>query len=213
MAANKPKEKVRFREVAKIAFGFLVAFGLIIVAPTFWVWITTAGRVASLSQIPKQPVLVLGAGLDGHGHPSPFLAARLDLVVKLYEAGKTDEIIVSGSTGPYYSEPKAMAQYLEERGIPKDIIVFDNYGMDTYQSMVRARDIFHLTHFTVVSQAYHVPRALAIADHLGLKTVGFGDRTVEANSSTWRYGVIREMGANWKMVWDFITNRPALPGK
>ena len=166
-------------------------------------------RMYSPSTAPTKPVImVLGAEIYPDGTPSPFLQGRLDVALDLWQQDKGRAILVSGDNGSEsYNEPDGMRQYLIEHGVPASKVVADYAGFDTYDSCYRAHHIFGVNHMTVVTQEYHLPRAVSTCSMLGIDAIGVGDTSVKADSRTWYYGEIREMAANLKMVWDVVTRR------
>ena len=86
-------------------------------------------------------------------------------------------------------------------------MIEDPAGFDTYDSCVRAKQVFGVTKVIMVSQTFHLPRALATCRAIGLEAWGVGDQTVMTNGGLWTYGTLRELGANLKMVWDVISQR------
>ena len=118
-------------------------------------------------------ILILGAGLWG-GKPSPILRERLDLGAELYRSGAAPKLLVTGDNGREdYNEVQAMEDYLaEEQGIPREDIVRDHAGFCTYDSMVRAREVFCAERVVIVTQKYHLFRACYIANAVGLEAVG-----------------------------------------
>ncbi len=175
---------------------------------------TASGYLFGESDVPNAPVaLVLGAQVHPDGTPSAFLAARLDLAKRLYDAGKVKVILVSGDNmAPEYNEPDAMRGYLISAGVPADKVVADYAGFDTYDSCVRARRIFNVTELVVVTQSYHLPRAVATCRRLGLDAVGVGDETARQFTEPWRRGAIRDQVACVKTVIDLVTNRRPVLG-
>lgn len=167
------------------------------------------GHLYSEDEVPSTPVgLVLGAQVYPNGQPSRFLTARLDLALRLYAAGKITVIIVSGDHGaPEYDEPAAMRRYLVDHGVPGDRIVEDPAGYDTYDSAARAVQIYGVDRLTVITQTYHLPRAVATFRLLGLDAAGVGDDSVLHSSRSWWKGVIRDQVACVKTVLDVATNR------
>jgi SanA protein len=117
--------------------------------------------------------IVFGASVYGNGDLSRILADRVDTAIELYRARKVDRILVSGDNRhPSYNEPKAMQDYLIERAVaPRDVIV-DYAGRSTFETCLRAKEVFGLHRAVLVSQGYHLPRALYIANQLGLDAVG-----------------------------------------
>ena len=130
-------------------------------------------RLTGLPEQKADCILILGAGLF-NGYPSPMLRERLDLGAELYRAGASGKILVSGDNGRTdYNEVQAMEDYLaEQQGIPREDIVRDHAGFCTYDSIVRAKEIFCADSVIIVTQKYHLFRAAYIASVLGLETYG-----------------------------------------
>ncbi len=128
---------------------------------------------AGLPEEKADCILILGAGIRG-GSPSPILRERLDLGAALYRAGAAPKILVTGDNGRTdYNEVQVMEDYLvTERGIPREDVVRDHAGFCTYDSMVRAKEVFCAESVLVVTQKYHLYRACYIADAIGLKVWG-----------------------------------------
>ncbi len=189
--------------VAAGGLGGVLALGLA-------VRLLTRGRMVTPDRLPPLPVaLVLGAEVYSDGRPSRFLRARLDVAADLYRRGLVGRVLLSGDgLSPFYDETAGMRDYLLDAGVPAAHLVLDPAGFDTYDSCLRARDVFGLRRLVVVSQAYHLPRALAICRALGLDAWGVGDDSVRRNVTAWRASVGRELAANLKLVWDVATRRP-----
>lgn len=173
-------------------------------------WLIVRGmsneRIYPVSSVPARTVtLVFGASMWEDG-PSPYLQARLDVAVELYRTGKTEVIIVSGTEDGGYSEPDGMKAALIAAGIPAERIIKDVDGDDTYTSCVHARDTFGLHSLIVVTQDYHLPRAIASCRLAGIDAVGVADTE---RSRTWEYREyqVRELGANLKLLYDVLTQR------
>jgi vancomycin permeability regulator SanA len=113
---------------------------------------------------------VLGAEVYANGYPSPALVNRLDTSIQLYRAGKVQALLMSGGNGNL--ETSAMRRYALAAGVPDDAIKLDDGGVRTLSSCQRARDVFHATKVTVISQAEHLTRAVYICDKLGLDAIG-----------------------------------------
>jgi vancomycin permeability regulator SanA len=152
----------------------LVAYG--VAAPLGWAYADTARYRQPVQDVPATPVaLVLGAGIRGD-QPSLFLARRLDLALDLYRRGKIRVVLVSGDNRVAgYDEPTVMRDYLTARGLPEDRIVRDFAGLDTWDSCARAKRIFGVRRLTVVTQNFHLPRAVALCRAAGLDAWGVGD--------------------------------------
>ena len=145
-------------------------------------------------------IIVLGAMVWQNGQPSYMLQDRLDVAFELYEAGVAPKILVSGDHGTQeYDEVNNMRRYLEKRGVPREAIFMDHAGFDTYDTMYRARDVFVVKRAVVVTQKYHLYRALFIGGALGLDVQGVAcDRY---HSRMQPYYSLREFAARSK---DFL---------
>lgn len=172
------------------------------------------GHLYEVDDVPWAPVgLVLGAQVYPDGTPSPFLQGRLDLAQRLLDAGKIEVIVVSGDgSAGEYNEPDAMRRYLIGAGVPGNRIVADYAGFDTYDSCVRVVRIFGLRQVTVVTQSYHLPRAVATALLVGLDANGVGDHRAGRVSRAWWRGAVRDVVACVKTVIDVRTRRQPLLG-
>ena len=118
-------------------------------------------------------VLVLGARVTPQKEPSLMLAERLDAAIKIYKEGHVSKVIVSGDHDSiYYNEVGVMKAYLVENGVPEQDIFMDHAGFSTYESMVRAKEIFGLESVIITTQNYHLKRAVYIARVLGMEAYG-----------------------------------------
>lgn len=118
-------------------------------------------------------ILVLGCGVRSNGQPSPMLADRLKRSIALYEAGIAPKLLMSGDHGqPDYDEVNAMKQYAIDQGVPSADVFMDHAGFSTYESLYRAKEIFQAEKIIIVTQEYHLHRALYIANQLGLEAYG-----------------------------------------
>ncbi|WP_344451980.1 SanA/YdcF family protein [Actinocorallia aurantiaca] len=179
----------------------------VLLAPTGWTYGSTLGHRTDLSNARTAEIaLVLGAGLNPAGGPSPFLAGRLDIAVDLHRRGKVRAVLVSGDNSrTEYDEPTAMRDYLHENGVPEDEIVLDYAGFDTWDSCVRARKIFGANSAIVVSQNFHLARAVALCRRAGLDAQGIGDRSPYLEPTV--LGYAREVPATIKAMADVILDR------
>jgi vancomycin permeability regulator SanA len=205
------QRRVKTWSVVGACLGALV----LAVSPTVWTWVVSRNHLYCVDTAPRTPVaLVLGAGLRPDGTPSRFLAARLDVAIDLWERGTVGALLVSGDNRyEHYNEPEAMATYLIAHGIPAEVIVADYAGRNTYDSCVRARRIFGVTEAIVVSQAYHLPRAVTTCRSVGVSAIGVGDDTVRRFAFDWGVGQLREVLANIKAVWDLASRRDPVLGQ
>lgn len=137
---------------------------------------STRDRILTAEQaaeIAADCILVLGAGLRGDGSPSTILADRIDCALNLYDAGASDRLLMSGDHSRVdYDEVSAMKAYAVKRGAASDEVFLDHAGFSTYESMYRARDVFKVQKVIIVTQSYHLYRALYVAQKLGLEAYG-----------------------------------------
>jgi vancomycin permeability regulator SanA len=205
----------RWLRIGLAAVGFLGLGALAAIGGSVaFIRSAAAGHLYTATDVPAAPVaLVLGAQVYPDGTPSPFLAARLDLAKQLYDAGTVRAILVSGdSMAEEYDEPGAMRSYLIKAGVPSIHVIADYAGFDTYDSCVRAKKIFGVDELIVVTQGYHVPRAVATCRLVGLKANGVGDHTVRRFLGPWRSGAIRDQVACVKTMIDLLTDRQPILG-
>ncbi|MFE4172597.1 vancomycin high temperature exclusion protein [Streptomyces sp. NPDC056909] len=182
----------RRRAVQTVMLGCVLAL-----MPVTWMHAVADSRVRTVADVPAGDVaVVFGAGLRA-GRPAPYLAHRLDAAAELYSTGKVKVVLVTGDNSrEEYDEPDAMRTYLIERGVPDGRIVSDYAGFDTWDSCVRARKIFGVDRAVLVTQGFHVRRAVALCRAAGVESYGVG--VSERRDATWYYGGIREMFASGK---------------
>ena len=141
-------------------------------------YVVHATRDAILPQEDTPPqdldcILVLGCGIHPDGSPTPMLASRLARGAELYEAGWADKILLSGdNSGESYNELATMERVILELGVPQEALVMDHAGFSTYESIYRAKHEFGMQRVVIVTQEYHLYRALYLADALGLEAWG-----------------------------------------
>lgn len=162
----------------------------------------------AVSAVPHyHTALVLGTSPVGkNGGVNLFFRSRIDATVKLYEAGKIDRILVSGDNRKRgYNEPEEMKKALVDKGIPEEVIFLDYAGFRTFDSVVRAKEVFGQSEFIVVSQRFHNERAVFIAGKKGIKAAGFN-----ASDVRFRYGFttyVREWFARCKVFLDLLLGK------
>ncbi len=184
--------------------GSLVLAGLL---PSLYVLARGRARVVTDARAASADcILVLGARVYEDGTPSPVLEDRLLTALQLYRDGRAPRIVVSGDHGaPEYDEVKSMADYLVARGVPESAVFLDHAGFDTYSSMYRAKHVFRAERVLVVTQAFHLPRALYTGERLGLRVEGvIADRRPYAGA---RYLEVRETASRTKAFADLLRGR------
>lgn len=173
-AKNKPKRLKKFiRRLVLLGF----AGAALALAINFFVIAAGRRHVVTAQQaaaVDADCILVLGAGVIGADNaPSQMLADRLAQGVELYELGASDRLLMSGDHGREdYDEVNTMKQYAVSRGIDSAHVFMDHAGFSTYESLYRAKEIFGVKKIVIVTQRYHLFRALYIAERLGLEACG-----------------------------------------
>lgn len=193
----------------KIIALLAVLFLIFMVSINYYVRISGARYIREAGQVPRaDAILVLGAFVYPDGNMSPMLADRITVGYDLYLMGKAHKVLVSGDHGRKdYDEVNIMKAYLKQQGIPTQNIFMDHAGFSTYESLYRARDIFKVKKVIIVTQHYHLMRAVFIARELGLEAYG-------VNSDLHNYGDVmpryelREIAARNK---DFFMCRVLKP--
>ncbi len=168
-------------------------------------------KIISLDDAPTgYPVaIVFGAGLHWDGSPTPVLRDRVKTAVHLYEQGKVKKLLFSGDNRFIeYNEPGAMQSYALELGVPLEDIVLDYAGRRTYDTCYRAKSIFKVDQAFLVTQKFHLPRALFLCGQLGIKTLGVNADLREYSRYSLRYWNVREVFATVSAIWDVWIQRP-----
>lgn len=196
---NKTFKYLTFIAVISIALVFLL---------NLYINIKTKNLIYnSVEEIPgTYTALVLGAHVSRDGIPSNFLKDRLDMALELYKHKKVKRLLLSGDHGTViYDEVNNMRNYLLEHGVDTRDIFLDHAGFDSYNSIVRAKEIFEVNEMIIVSQEFHIPRALFIAKHKNLKAIGIiADKE---NYGSLAYLKFRERIANVKAFWEILINK------
>ncbi len=193
-----------------VAVGCGIAALVLLVGLRLWVERRYSDRVyARPEDVPQRSVaLVLGAGLWPDGSPTPILADRVATAVDLHRAGVVQTLLFSGDNRFVdYNEPQRMLEYATRLGVPEEAVVLDYAGRRTYDSCYRARVIFGVEQAVVVTQRFHVARALYLCDALGVDAVGIvADRRQYSNQRfVWQ---VREHLALALAWWDVNVRRP-----
>ena len=145
-------------------------------------------------------IIVLGCLVKNNGNPSDMLADRLERGIDLYKNGAAPKIIMSGDHGKTdYDEVNAMKQIAIDAGIPSSDVFMDHAGFSTYESIYRAKEIFEADKIIIVTQEYHLYRALYIAEKLGIEAYG-----VNADYHTYRGQIKRDVREVFARCKDFV---------
>lgn len=145
---------------------------------------SVAKKVYKQNQAEKLPkvdcIMVLGAGLKEDGSPNFMLMDRLNTAISLYQKGISHRLLMTGDHGRKdYNEVRAMKDYAINAGVPADDIFMDHAGFSTYESAYRAKEIFQVSSAVIITQKYHLYRALYCAEKLGIKAYGMAAREVQ----------------------------------
>ncbi|GAC1404912.1 MAG: hypothetical protein NVSMB56_19420 [Pyrinomonadaceae bacterium] len=160
----------------------------------------------------QRVAIVFGASVWRSGHPSPALSKRVATAAELYHAGKVEKLLLSGDNRtPDYNEPAAMRQTALQMGVPERALVLDYAGRRTYDTCFRAREIFGVQRAVLVTQDFHLARALYLCDSFGVQCVGVPatDRPDEGDDyaeATWQ--LLRETVATLGAWYDIHIARP-----
>ena len=174
MRLFKPFSMIKLRRLL-IAGGAVAALGVagVVGLRAFSAW-QASGKIYTSADVPARPVaIVFGARIYGDGRLSAMLADRVTTAAQLYHVGKVRALLLTGDNSfVEYNEPEAMRQVALDLGVPDDAIVLDYAGFRTYDSCYRARDIFQVDAAILVTQDFHMDRALLICNQLGIDSVG-----------------------------------------
>ena len=214
MSKHKGKMKGSFiflKTMIKCSFFILLIFFIILIAINTYVKNSAEDRIISSDEavnLNADCIIVLGAGVRADGTPSPMLKDRLLEGIALYELGVSDRLLMSGdNTKKGYDEVNTMKQYAIDHGVPSEHIFMDHAGISTYDSIYRAKEIFQAEKIIIVSQKYHLYRALYISDSLGVDAYGVSaDPVIYAGQE---FREIREIVARTKDFVKCIIKPPA----
>jgi SanA protein len=187
------------------------ALGLLgLLLPRLFTMLYAWNKIHSPETAPsKRVAIIFGAGLRWDGSPTAILRDRVETGANLYFGGRVEKLLMSGDNRVVeYNEPEAMRQYAVSLGIPDDAIVLDYAGRRTYDTCYRAKAIFGVDSALLVTQKFHLPRALFLCNALGVESVG-----VEANNNyylkrsllIWN---IREQFATLSAFLDIFVEKP-----
>jgi SanA protein len=203
-----------FKKVVKVFTTILICIGivaaLVAILPQVVTRIYTLSRLYSVDQVPASPVaIVFGAGLRRDGTPSPILRDRINTAVNLYSAGKVQKLLMSGDNRFIeYNEPGSMRDYAISQGIPVDDIVLDYAGRRTYDTCYRAKHIFKIESAILVTQEFHLPRAIYVCNSLGLPAVGVSADARQYRPLSRLYWGLRETAATLVALWEVHVSQP-----
>jgi SanA protein len=203
----------RWPRLTMVALGGAVVLVLLMALANVYVLTSGDDSTGSVSAVPHAEVAIVpGALVEPDGDMSAMLAARVEQASRLWHAGKVEKVLVSGDHGTWrYDEPDTMRKALVRDGVAPEDVFEDHAGFDTWATMVRARSIFGVRQAVVVTQGFHMPRALFLADEAGIDATG-----LTADQQGWgaqgRKSEVREVLSRVKAVVDVGLDTPALAG-
>ena len=190
---------------------FAVLIGLaIFFLPRLLTSLFSLSRIYSADDPPSERIaIVFGAGLYRDGSPTPILRDRVATAADLYFSGKVEKLLMSGDNRyEDYNEPGAMRDYAIQLGVPAEAIVLDYAGRRTYDTCYRSKAIFGVQSAILVTQKFHLPRALFLCSAMGIKAIGVSaDRRTYWPSSQLIWNM-REQFATAAAMWDVYIKRP-----
>lgn len=198
--------------------GLIAAIAVLVVAagPFTWTRVRAGGHLyseaaAATGAAPTADVvIVLGAKVaPGGTRPYNFLQGRLDTAAALLAAGRVKVILVTGDgAGRSGNETAVMGAYLESIGVDPGRVVADPYGLDTYDSCVRARQVYGIARALVVTQSHHLARAVTLCRQAGVDVDGVVARCPDCRWGTIAQNWVRDYFAATKAAWDAVVDRP-----
>ncbi|MFZ5920669.1 MAG: SanA/YdcF family protein [Chloroflexota bacterium] len=194
----------------KLFLYLMIAGGLTVLLLRLVTGIYAASRTHALEDAPAERVaIVFGAGLWRDGSPTPVLRDRVATAAELYFSGKVEKLLMSGDNSEVtYNEPEAMRQYALSLGVPDEDIVLDYAGRRTYDTCYRARAIFGVESAILVTQKFHLPRAIFLCNALGVTGVGVeADRRYYLKRSRFIWN-LRELPATAGAFVDVYLTKP-----
>jgi SanA protein len=197
----------------KAGFFFLIIFFVILLLLP-WMWrqavrIYYGTQIHSVeSVVPSEVAIVFGAAVYSDGRLSSILRDRMDTAINLYKSGKVEKLLVSGDNSvDHYNEPGAMLDYAISKGVDPADIQPDYAGLRTYDTCYRARHIFQVEEAILVTQNFHLPRAIFTCRQMGIEAVGTGADLRPYRGSRWYE--FREVIATTRALWDVLRRKPA----
>ena len=204
------------KKLVKGLLFILLVLSVLITFANLWIHFAYTDSIASntLSLPVSQAALVLGASVTANKEPSFILRQRLEKALELYNSGKIKKIILSGdSTDKYYDEVNAMKNFMLENHVTAEDIFLDHNGIRTYDSVYRCKYIFKAQKIIIVTQRFHLPRSLFMAEKIGIQAKGLAADEKEIHSD--KFLMLREIFARSLAVIDiyFLHREPKFLGK
>ena len=202
MKINLDTIKIWLRHVSVLGLSLL----LVVVLINAYILFSTQSSIFTFDEFERSQtdasikydaILVLGAGVNPDGNPSLMLRDRLDMSIKIYDAQLAPKLLMSGDHGNVaYDEVNVMKSYARTANVPSSDVFMDHAGFSTYESIYRAKAVFDAKNLIIVTQRYHLPRAVFIAQSLGIEAIGIAAEDIRYSGQTMRE--VREVLARVK---------------
>jgi len=171
----------------------IILLGITICLP-FWIF-SIQSLVTKTEKLPSIGI-IFGAGVWSNGEPTWVLQHRLDKGIELYKSGQISKILVTGDNRvEFYNEPKAMKNYLIANGVSGSDITSDFAGRRTHDSCWRAKNVFNIEKAYIITQAFHIPRAIYLCQNVGIDSYTATAKNSRKYTTYW--GIARELPASW----------------
>jgi SanA protein len=194
-----------------LILSIVVLAALVLLVPRLITGLYAWRRMQKPDQVNSQRVaIVFGAGLWRDGSPTPVLEDRVKTAAGLFFAGKVETLIMSGTTVAHYNETRAMRNYAMSLGVPNEVIVQDYGGLRTYDTCYRALHHFGVEQAILVTQSFHLPRALFICNALGLDAHGVSADLREYRNRSRLWWNLREIPATLVALWEVYVQPPQI---
>ena len=208
------KIAVMFKKILEMVLKIFLALAslalLAMLLPRLITALYASTRIDSIAEAPSKPVaIVFGAGLTRDGRATRVLRDRVETGVRLYFDGKVSKLLMSGDNSHEgYNEPQAMKEYALHLGVPEEAIVLDYAGRRTYDTCYRARDIFGVKEALLVTQSFHLPRALYLCNQLGVEAIGVAAENHYFLKRSRAFWNLRELIATPVALWEVHISQP-----
>ena len=207
---------MRIKKFIKFLCKWMLICSFIIVGINAYMILQSNSKIIDIENIDSldniDAIVILGCGLKTNETPSDMLAQRLDRGIELYHKGVSDQILMSGDhSGEYHDEVSVMKKYAMDRFVQSNDIYLDHAGLSTYESMYRTKDIYEAKNIVIVTQNYHLYRAVYIANSLGLNAYGVSSDTKQLSGQLSLD--VREILARTKdFIYTIVKPEPTLLG-
>lgn len=168
------RRKLNFSPILKIIILLIIISLIVFLFVLYQVQNKYDDKILEQSEIHAPNIaLVFGAGLKAKGQPSAVLEDRIVTAIQLYQDGRVGKIIMSGDNrNVNHNEVQAMKNFAIDQGLPEEDIILDHAGLSTYDSCYRLKEVFNLNKIVLITQKYHLPRALYVCNELDISAVG-----------------------------------------